>query len=148
MSILCIVETKTGNTSTFLSFLSLHVNEDLIVYENDYEILTTIKEFDKIIIGTYTWAAGKIPKRLKDFIIKHHKDLKDKDIFVFGSGNSIYAKFCGAVDGLKIICEDSQCKSFNSYKFEQRFREEYLTEDELNSIKESIYYFINGQSQD
>lgn len=129
-----------------MNFLCEHLNQhQLDIYENSYLAGSiNLDDYEKIIIGTYTWGAGVIPKRLKKFIVDNHKKIKGKDVFVFGSGNSVYKNFCGAVDNLKIICVDSECNSFNSFKFEQRFNAGDYSDDELYEIKNIIKHFLNS----
>jgi flavodoxin I len=121
---LLIYTSKTGNTKTFADFVQKYNG----VIVGDYN--TDITKYHKILIGTYTWADGKIPKDLKQFIIKNKDNWKDKEVFIFGSGNTIYPKFCGAVDGIETILEDCGADIIGTLKFEQRFKEEdYYIQD-------------------
>lgn len=112
---LLIYESKTGNTKTFVDFVTKHINVEI----GDYK--TNIVRHQKIIIGAYSWGNGKIPVELKKFLIDNKDKWRGKQIFIFGSGNSIYPKFCGAVDGIKTIVEDCGAEVIGFFKFEQRF---------------------------
>lgn len=71
----------------------------------------------KIIIGCYTWDAGKIPLHTKQFVIENRDELLDRDVLIYGTGWSIYERFCGAVDGISTILDDK----FPTIKYELRF---------------------------
>ena len=128
---LIIIASNTGNTSTFLPFLEQYCSRSISV---DMRLAVTPDLYSCIAIGTYTWGNGKIPKRLKDYLIKHHKSLSEKRIFIFGSGNSVYPNFCGAVDGIEKICRDSNASIHGMHKFEQRFNESNLEESEKTQL--------------
>ncbi|UDY80689.1 flavodoxin domain-containing protein [Geobacillus phage GR1] len=133
--ILLVISSKTGNTRTFVDFFKEHCSREVIVCE-DYS--ASLKDYDKIAFGCYTWGNGKIPKQLKEFLIKNHHLLKDKEVFIFGSGNSIYPRFCGAVDGVSKICSDSGAKIVGTFKFEQRFNTLNFDKEEIDNLIEII----------
>ncbi|MBY0121324.1 flavodoxin domain-containing protein [Bacillus sp. S/N-304-OC-R1] len=58
-----------------------------------------IDEYDAIVIGTYTWGDGEIPEEMKSiyrlFEVKSRPNLVTA---VFGTGDSFYPHFCGAVN--------------------------------------------------
>lgn len=61
-----------------------------------------LHEYDGIILGAYTWGDGELPDEFLDF----YDDMEDidftgKSLAVFGSGDTAYAEFCGAVDLLE-----------------------------------------------
>lgn len=61
--------------------------------------LAELSRFDIVLIGTYTWGSGAIPKELH-CLFQTFETLKRKDLVtaVFGTGDSFYAEFCGAVN--------------------------------------------------
>lgn len=121
---LLIYTSKTGNTKTFADFVQKYNGVIVGDYNSD------ITKHNKILIGAYTWADGKIPKDLKQFIVDNKDNWKNKRVFIFGSGNTIYPKFCGAVDGIETILEDCGADIIGTFKFEQRFKEEdYYIQD-------------------
>lgn len=79
---------------------------------NDYTIISP-KEFlkgeyhketwDSVMIGCYTWDEGKIPIKTKRAVIEHRFWLSEQNLFIFGTGWTLYATFCKAVDSLQII---------------------------------------------
>lgn len=135
MANLVLYQSYTGNTETFLEFLKTHSKNELVI-SSDFNI--DISLYDKIAFGAFTWSNGKIPKKMKQFLIDNHHLLKDKEVFVFGSGNSIYPKFCAAVDGIIKICSDSGAKIIGSFKFEQRFNESNFSKQEINNLIKTI----------
>lgn len=138
MSVLLVVASNTGNTLTFVDFIKKHLKEEIILCT---DFSKPIENYEKIIFGTYTWGDGKIPKRMKDYLIENHRSLRNKKIFVYGSGNSIYPKFCGAVDGILKICSDCESNIIGSFKFEQRFIENSLLESEKDILIKQLEEF-------
>lgn len=136
--ILLVLTSKTGNTKTFLNFLQNHLNKEIQVCEK-FDV--PVKDYNYIIFGTYTWGNGKIPKRMKDYLIANHKDLKGKEVFIFGSGNSIYPHFCRAVDNVEKICLDSGAIVRGKFKFEQRFNEKEVPQVELEELSNILSNF-------
>ncbi|MED3553381.1 flavodoxin domain-containing protein [Cytobacillus praedii] len=59
----------------------------------------TLSTFDAIAIGTYTWGDGDIPAEMEPLFREFEKIPQMKMITgVFGTGDSFYPHFCGAVD--------------------------------------------------
>lgn len=58
-----------------------------------------LSRYDVVIVGTYTWGSGEIPKELQG-LFTAFEELGNKRLVtaVFGTGDSCYAEFCGAVD--------------------------------------------------
>lgn len=131
MSALLILTSRTGNTRTFVEFFKRYSKVDIEVC-SDFNVDPDL--YDRVAIGTYTWSNGKIPKQLKKYLIDNHQKLKDKKVFIFGSGLSVYPKFCGAVDGINKICADSKADVIGTFKFEQRFIEEEHSQEELEEL--------------
>jgi flavodoxin I len=103
---LAIVYTSvTGNTEEVASILyqasKLNFN-DVSLYPVNKFPLTHLEEFDAIMVGTYTWGNGDIPREMvavyKAF---EHANKKNLVTGVFGTGDSFYPHFCGAVDAFK-----------------------------------------------
>jgi flavodoxin I len=129
---LLVYSSRTGNTKTFVDYITSRSNIEV----GDYN--SNINEYETIIIGAYTWGDGKIPADLKEFAIRNQHNWKGKKVFIFGSGVSVYPKFCGAVDGIKKIVEDCGAEVIGIFKFEQRFKEKNYSERFLNRIIEKI----------
>ncbi|CQR47224.1 Flavodoxin [Paraliobacillus sp. PM-2] len=97
-----IYTSVTGNTevlaeSIYLGMRKQQIIPDFIaIDELDYDTLPT---YDLIAIGTYTWDNGDLPMEMEDlFIAFEDKDMKHVTTGVFGTGDSFYPYYCGAVD--------------------------------------------------
>jgi flavodoxin I len=56
------------------------------------------KHYDVVFIGTFTWENGSTPEEIKDFVLEI--GYKPDNIAVFGTGDTQFGYFCGAVDKL------------------------------------------------
>lgn len=64
--------------------------------------IQTLSDFDAIAIGTYTWGNGEIPLEMEPLYHAFEKSKQTKMITgVFGTGDSFYPYYCGAVDKFK-----------------------------------------------
>ena len=129
---------KTGNTYMFMDYLK-QFNNDIEEYRFNIreDVDIDISSYDLIIVGTNTWGDGKIPSNCKEFIINNAIKYK-KDWIVFGTGNSIFANFCGAVDGVNKILNDTGNNVLYTFKYEQRFIEEDLDCDDKEKINKIV----------
>lgn len=142
MKILMVGFSKTGNAYMFMDYLK-QFNSDIKEYrfniKEDVDI--DISLYDLIIVGTNTWGDGKIPPNCKKFIIDNAIKY-NKNWIVFGTGNSLFANFCGAVDGICKILKDTDNNILYTFKYEQRFIEEDLDLEDrkiVNDIVDTIY---------
>ena len=61
--------------------------------------LAALSDYDVVLIGTYTWGSGEIPEEMHSLYQAIEKlDKKELRTAVFGTGDSFFAEFCGAVD--------------------------------------------------
>lgn len=139
MKILAIVESLTGNTMSFIEYAEeIYGNEitvkkvDPFTYIDDSEW----RDYDKVMLGCYTWGMGKMPVEMKDFIIDYRDILLEQDILLFGSGWTVYETYCWAVDGMGIILDNK----FPKAKFELRFDPD-LEDDAIKTLND----FIGGK---
>ncbi|MEC1262322.1 flavodoxin [Bacillus swezeyi] len=59
-------------------------------------------DYQHIVFGAYTWGDGELPDEFLDiYEDMEGMDFKDKTFAVFGSGDTSYEHFCGAVDILE-----------------------------------------------
>ena len=129
---------KTGNTYMFMDYLKkFNNNIDEYRFNIRDNVDIDVSLYDLIIIGTNTWGDGKIPKNCKEFVINNAIKYK-KDWIVFGTGNSIFAHFCGAVDGIEKILSDTGNNIIYTFKYEQRFIIEDLDLGEKETIKKIV----------
>lgn len=141
MKILMVGFSKTGNTYMFMDYLK-QFNRDIEEYRFNIrgDVDIDISPYDLIIVGTNTWGDGKIPPNCKRFVIDSALKYQ-KDWIVFGTGNSIFAHFCGAVDGISKILKDTNNNMLYTFKYEQRFIEEDLDSEDkkiVNNIVDTI----------
>lgn len=141
--LLVLYTSKTGNTQSFVDWFGKQFSNQFdITYFNLYrdKNLTNIEQYDIITLGSYTWANGKIPVEMKRFVIENRELLQEKVAFLFGSGITIYAHFCAALDSIQIILD----KEIYSIKFELTFIPDEHDE-EINKLGEILneYVFTN-----
>ena len=141
--LLVLYTSKTGNTQSFVDWFGKQFSNQFdITYFNLYrdKNLTNIEQYDVITLGSYTWANGKIPVEMKRFVIENRELLQEKVAFLFGSGITIYAHFCAALDSIQIILG----KEIYSIKFELTFIPDEHDE-EINKLGEILneYVFTN-----
>src|SRR5690625_6608179 len=104
MKILIVYLSYSGNTEEIAQYIEGRLNEQDIetnLYEIGYGQLPDIEQYDKILIGTFTWDHGSTPDEMKDFILE--VGYKPSNIAVFGSGDTQFGGddlFCRAVDKL------------------------------------------------
>jgi len=61
--------------------------------------LTELSSCDAVLIGTYTWGSGEIPEEMHGlYQAIELLDRKELQTAVFGTGDSFFSEFCGAVD--------------------------------------------------
>lgn len=138
MKILMVGFSKTGNTYMFMDYLK-QFNHNITEYRFNIkeDAKLDVSSYDLIIVGSNTWGDGKMPPNCKKFIIdnatKYHKDW-----IIFGTGNSIFTHFCGAVDGMEKILTDTNNNVLAKFKYEQRFLEEDLDSEGRETVNNII----------
>lgn len=139
MKILMVGFSKTGNTYTFMDYIK-QFNNDIEEYKFNIreKVNIDVGEYDLIIVGTNTWDDGKIPPNCKQFVIDNAIKY-NKNWIVFGTGNSIFRHFCGAVDGIIKILNDTNNNILESLKYEQRFIVEELNTEQNQKVNNILY---------
>lgn len=100
-----IYTSVTGNTEELANIIYeafLTYPFETVSYQIDNFPLSLLSDVDVIIIGTYTWGNGEIPKEM-DKLYKELEFLNKKSLVsaVFGTGDSFYPSYCGAVDSFR-----------------------------------------------
>ena len=97
-----IYASVTGNTEQLANMVykaALAQGFRTELYRIEDFSLSALSDYDIVLIGTYTWGSGEIPEELRDlyqaFETPNKKELQTA---VFGTGDSFFAEFCGAVD--------------------------------------------------
>ncbi|WP_170007631.1 flavodoxin domain-containing protein [Bacillus fonticola] len=102
MKIAIVYASITGNTEAvatglWRAFRKEGIAPDLISVEN-FES-ASLPYFDAIIMGTYTWGSGNIPHAMSDLYQYMSGSPRPNLVTgVFGTGDTSYPHFCGAVD--------------------------------------------------
>jgi len=89
------------NTESVAQYIHKEL-EDSELHLVEHFSLEALPMYDAIIIGTYTWGNGEIPQEMQpvyDAFLK--QDLSHIVTGVFGTGDTFYPRFCGAVDVFK-----------------------------------------------
>lgn len=106
MRIALIYSSKTGNTKE----LAEVIKKRLLFQKHEVEVYLAenlpshfhLNHYDAIIIGTFTWGNGDIPKEMKRVYEMFEKEQSDHIVTgVFGTGDRFYPHFCGAVDNFR-----------------------------------------------
>ncbi|WP_182201735.1 flavodoxin domain-containing protein [Paraliobacillus salinarum] len=97
-----IYTSVTGNTEDLANQIyqgmrKQQMNVDFIsINELDYD---TLPDYDIIAVGTYTWDNGDLPMEMEELFIEfEEQDMSHVTTGVFGTGDSFYPYYCGAVD--------------------------------------------------
>ncbi|WP_282139862.1 flavodoxin [Cytobacillus oceanisediminis] len=77
--------------------------EDFMSVQSAAELLN----YDLTFIGLYTWGDGDYPDECLDIIEEIGQlDLENHPFAIFGSGDTSYPEFCGALDHLQKLIEE------------------------------------------
>ncbi|WP_404328713.1 flavodoxin domain-containing protein [Mesobacillus maritimus] len=102
MKVAIVYASITGNTrelaeELYERFLAQQVEVD--IYKIEEFPFSHLSHFDVIAIGTYTWGDGEIPEEMRG-LYQAFESCGKKTIVtaVFGTGDSFYPRYCGAVD--------------------------------------------------
>lgn len=105
MKIAIIYTSMTGNTEDLVCLIRdifLTKGGEVFLCRIERFPVLDLKQFDGIIVGTYTWGLGEIPSVMMDLYHAFETlDLKSVVTGVVGTGDSGYSNFCGAVDLFK-----------------------------------------------
>ncbi|SHS68665.1 Flavodoxin [Mycobacteroides abscessus subsp. abscessus] len=110
MKIGVIYASMSGNTEAIADL----IDEQLKKHNHDVDLKDMLSlpasdflNYDLIFIGMYTWGDGDYPDECLDIIEEVEQlDLNEKPFALFGSGDTSYPEFCGALDKLKELIEN------------------------------------------
>lgn len=92
----------TGNTEQLAEMIqaaSLNQGFRTKLYRVEEFPLSELSSCDVVLIGTYTWGSGEVPEEMQSlYEAVETLDRKQLQTAVFGTGDSFFAEFCGAVD--------------------------------------------------
>ncbi|WP_264737516.1 flavodoxin [Cytobacillus firmus] len=101
----------SGNTEAIADIISGELKnqnhnvdlEDFMSVQSAAELLN----YDLTFIGMYTWGDGDYPDECLDMIEEIEQlDLENHPFAIFGSGDTSYPEFCGALDHLQELIEE------------------------------------------
>ncbi|WP_209122530.1 flavodoxin [Alkalihalobacillus sp. BA299] len=108
--VLLVYASMSGNTEAIADLIEEGLKEEKVnvtkvdVVDCDPNMLNA---FDAIVLGAYTWGDGELPDEFLDLYDEMATlDFSDKQFAVFGSGDTAYEIFCGAVDLLEAMVEE------------------------------------------
>lgn len=108
--VLLVYASMSGNTEAIADLIEEGLQEEnmnvtkLDVVDCDPDQLNA---FDSIILGAYTWGDGELPDEFLDLYDEMAGlDFTNKQFAVFGSGDTAYDIFCGAVDLLEAMIDE------------------------------------------
>lgn len=97
-----VYSSVTGNTAELAGMLvecSQESGMSVHVFAPEQFCRTDIDRFDAVLVGTYTWGSGEIPREMQG-VYRHIENTGNKHLVtaVFGTGDSFFAEFCGGVE--------------------------------------------------
>ncbi|MEC1734566.1 flavodoxin [Bacillus mojavensis] len=104
--ILLVYATMSGNTEAMADLIEKGLQEAEAEVDRfeamDIDDAELFNDYEHIILGTYTWGDGDLPDEFLDLAEEMDAlDFTGKTCAVFGSGDTAYEYFCGAVDTLE-----------------------------------------------
>lgn len=102
--ILMLYASATGNTELMAEVMVDYLedrNDQVVIKTFDFDPIDVeeMLDYDAILIGTHTWDDGGLPYEVEDFYEQLESvDVTGKVIGVFGSADSFYDTYGGAVD--------------------------------------------------
>lgn len=133
--VLLVYATLTGNTEEMTDLVEAGITSEGLTVDKKDVIdvdISTIESYEAIMLGSYTWGEGALPDEFLDLYDDlEAMDLTGKTFAVFGTGDTSYEIYCGAVDLLEDIIKEKGGKlAFKGLKIEN-YPE---GEDKQNSI--------------
>ncbi|GLX67436.1 flavodoxin [Paenibacillus glycanilyticus] len=105
MKVIVAYASLTGNTEEMAEAIAAGAREagaEVAVRDAYDADASELDQYDGIAVGAYTWGDGELPDEFIDFYeALDHLDLSGRKAIVFGSGDSSYPIFCGAVDTIE-----------------------------------------------
>jgi flavodoxin I len=102
LTVAVVYASVSGNTKELaeeLYQILLTKSVEKSIYSIEEFCVSDLCHYDAIAIGTYTWGNGEIPKEMGQLYYAFESiSRKDMTTAVFGTGDSCYPRFCGAVD--------------------------------------------------
>lgn len=119
-NVLLVYATMSGNTEAMADLIEKGLIEAQASVDR-YEAMDIhaelFNDYEYILLGTYTWGDGDLPDEMLD-IAEDMENLEftGKTFALFGSGDTSYEFFCGAVDELENIVRKKISSEKNKLK--------------------------------
>ncbi len=108
--VLLVYASMTGNTEEQANLVEQGVTSEGVSVDKKDVVdvdFSTVQEYDAILFGAYTWGDGALPDEFLDLYDEIEAgDLSGKTFGIFGTGDTSYAIFCGAVDILEDLIKE------------------------------------------
>lgn len=102
--ILVLYASTTGNTELMAEAIAdqlIYRQHEVIIKTFDFDpiYVDDLAEYDAVVVGTHTWDDGSLPYEVEDFYDElEDVDITDQFFAVFGSADSFYEYYGGAID--------------------------------------------------
>lgn len=122
MSIAIVYHSAGGNTKAIAEAIATILPDSQLYRVSEVDI-RTLPAFDGLIVGTYTWGNGELPAKMAAFYHELEElDLTQTVTAVFGTGETNYKHFCGAVDIFRDMLFMKSCLAV-TLKIEQMYQD-------------------------
>lgn len=122
MRIAIVYHSGSGNTKALAEEIATKLPEAELFRVTEFD-MDTLTDYDGLLIGTYTWADGDIPRRLLPLYAAIEEMNTDHLVTaVFGTGETGYRHFCGAVDSFRDML-NVHTQLVATLKVEQKYQE-------------------------
>lgn len=136
--ILVLYASTTGNTELMADAIANYLlsnQHDVTIKTFDFDpiYIEELADYDAILIGTHTWDDGDLPYEIEDFYDElENVNIKNKVFAVFGSADSFYDTYGGAIDLL-----GDRIEKLGGSLFEERLKVDLAPNDhDLSSCKQ------------
>ncbi|WP_301630729.1 flavodoxin [Paenibacillus apis] len=103
--VLIVYASLTGNTEEMAEFIAEGIRaagSTADLKEVEQCNASEMMRYEGVLLGAYTWGDGELPDEFEDFIDEMEElELEGRKAAVFGSGDTTYRLYCGAVDVLE-----------------------------------------------
>lgn len=104
-NILIVFASLTGNTEEMAELIAEGIRGTGLtadLKEVEQCSASELMRYDAFLLGAYTWGDGELPDEFEDFIDEMTElKLHGRKAAAFGSGDTTYRLYCGAVDYLE-----------------------------------------------
>lgn len=110
MKIAIVYSSVTGNTEELAKLLEVRLRslgDVSCVCIKDFP-LSDLSQYDGLIIGTYTLGDGEVPFEMVPLLQEFLQSPREHLVTgIFGTGDSFYPKYCGAVDVFRDVLKET-----------------------------------------